>query len=70
MNLGFGVISVRQVSATRRSPAEGPTTVNIPLFLITLPTTSKSHEIFGLRRLRDIQISVEAYKPQSDLTQC
>jgi hypothetical protein len=35
VNLGFDVISIRQMSATHRSPAEGTTTVNIPLFLIT-----------------------------------
>jgi hypothetical protein len=40
--LGFDVISVKQMSATHRSPAEGTSTVNRPLFLITLPWTSKS----------------------------
>jgi hypothetical protein len=39
---GLDVISVRQMCATRRSRAEGTTTVNIPLFLINLPTTSMS----------------------------
>jgi hypothetical protein len=35
----------------RRSRAEGTTTVNIPLFLITLLRTSKSHEKFKLTSL-------------------
>jgi hypothetical protein len=70
VNLVFDVISVKQMSATRLSPAEGASTVNIPLFLITLPRTSKSHEIFKLTSLRNIGIRVEAYKAQTGLTQC
>jgi hypothetical protein len=63
MNLYFDIISVKQMSTTRRSPAEGMTTVNIPLFLITLLTASKSHEIFKLMRLCAIQIRAE-YRSQ------
>jgi hypothetical protein len=70
VNLGFDVISVEQMSSTRQSSAEGTTTVNIPLFLITLPRTSKSHEIFILMSLCYIAIRVEAYKAQTSLTQC
>jgi hypothetical protein len=40
VNFGFDVISVKQMSTTCQSPAEGTTTLNIPLFLITLPRTS------------------------------
>jgi hypothetical protein len=35
------------VSATRRSSTEGTSIVKLPLFLITLPRTSKSQEIFN-----------------------
>jgi hypothetical protein len=36
------------MSATLQSPAEGKSTVNILLFLITLPRTSKSQKIFKI----------------------
>jgi hypothetical protein len=55
---------------TRPSPAEGTTTVNIPLFLTSLPRTSKSHEIFKLMRLCHIAVRVETYKAKTGLTQC
>jgi hypothetical protein len=31
LSLGFDVISVKQMTATRRSPYDGPTTINPPL---------------------------------------
>jgi hypothetical protein len=40
VRLGFDVISVKQITATRRSPSEVTTTINIPPFLITLPRTA------------------------------
>jgi hypothetical protein len=40
------------------------------LFLITLPRTTKSQEIFKLSSLCHISISVEAYRAQTGLTQC
>jgi hypothetical protein len=70
VNLGFDVISVKQMSTTRRSPAEGTTTVNIPLCLITLPRASKSQEIFKLTSLCHVAIRVEAHKAQTGSTQC
>jgi hypothetical protein len=57
------------MSTTHGSRAE-ETTVHISLFLITLPRTSKSHEILKLRSLSNIAIRVEAYKAQTSLTQC
>jgi hypothetical protein len=42
LSLGFDVISVKQMSATRRSPAEGTSTIYLHLFLITLPRMAKS----------------------------
>jgi hypothetical protein len=53
---------------TRRSPSEG--TRNLPLFLITIPRTAKSQEIFKLNSLCHISIRVETYRAQSGLTQC
>jgi hypothetical protein len=50
MDLGFD-ISVKQMSTNRRSPSEGTLSKNLPLFLITLPRTAKSQEIFRLTAL-------------------
>jgi hypothetical protein len=70
VSLGFDIISVKQMTATRRSPSDGSTTINLPLFLITLPRTTKSQEIFRPQSLCHIAISVEAYRAQNGLTQC
>jgi hypothetical protein len=51
VSLGFDVISVKQMTATRRTPPEGTSTVNLPLFLITLPRTTRSQEFFQLTNL-------------------
>jgi hypothetical protein len=53
----------------RRSPAEETTIVNTPLCLITLPRTSKSHEIFQLTSLCHIPIRIEGHKTQTGLKQ-
>jgi hypothetical protein len=42
----FDIISVKQMTATCRSPPKGSKTINLPVFLITLPRTAKSQEIF------------------------
>jgi hypothetical protein len=68
-DIGFDVISVKQMSSVRRSP-EGPTNITLPLFLVTLPRTTKSSELFKLSSLCHISIRVEAYKSQNSLTQC
>jgi hypothetical protein len=70
LSLGFDVISAKQMATTRRSNTEGPSTGNVPLFLITLHRTSKFHEIFRLTGLCHISIKVEAYRAQSELTEC
>jgi hypothetical protein len=70
VSLDLDVISVKQMTATRQSPPEGTTTINIPLFLLTLPRTAKSQEIFRLPSLCHISIRVEHYKAQNGLTQC
>jgi hypothetical protein len=69
VDLGFDVISVKQMSSARRSP-DGCKPITLPLFLVTLPRTAKSPEIFKLSGLCHICIKVEAYKSQSTLTQC
>jgi hypothetical protein len=68
--LGFDVISVKQMTTTRRSATEGAINSNLPLILITLPRASKSQEIFRLTGFCHISIKVEAYRAQSGLTQC
>jgi hypothetical protein len=67
-DLGFGVISFNQMSATHQSPEGGTSTVDL-LFLINL-RTSKSQEIFELTGLCHIAIWVEEYNAQTVLTQC
>jgi hypothetical protein len=69
-NLGFDVVSVKQMTTTRRSPSDETTTRNLPLFLITLPRTAKPQDIFKLPSLCHISIKVEAYRAQTGLTQC
>jgi hypothetical protein len=69
VDLGFDVVSVKQMSSARRSP-DGSNLITLPLFLVTLPTTQKSQEIFKLSSLCHSCIKVEVYKSQSSLTQC
>jgi hypothetical protein len=46
VSLGFDVVSVKQMTAACRSPPEESKIINLPLFLVTLPRTAKSQEIF------------------------
>jgi hypothetical protein len=69
VNFAFDVISVKQMSATLQSPAEGTSTVNLSVFLITLPRMSKSQEILKLTSLCHIAIRVEAHKAETGLMQ-
>jgi hypothetical protein len=68
--LGFEVISVKQMTATRRTTPEETTTANLPLFLFILPRAAKFQDLFRLTSLCHIAIRVEAYKAQNGLTQC
>jgi hypothetical protein len=70
VSLGCDVISVKQLTSTRRLSAEGTSQVNLPLFLITLLRTTKSQEIYKVYGLCHISIKVEAYEAQTGLTQC
>jgi hypothetical protein len=58
------------MTATRRSPSDGSTTIKLPLILIILLKTAKSKEIFRLQSFCHIAIRVEAYRAQNALTQC
>jgi hypothetical protein len=69
VSLVFDIITFKQMTASRRSPLERSTTINLHLFLITLPRTAKSQEMFRLPGLCQIKIRVEAYKAQNGLTQ-
>jgi hypothetical protein len=69
VDLGFDVISVKQMSSARWSP-DGSKPITLPLFLVTLPRTAKSQELFKLSGLCHICIKVEVYKSQTTLTQC
>jgi hypothetical protein len=68
VELGFDIISVNQMSTTRRS--QGSSSTSLPLFLITLPRSEKSQEIYKLTSLCYIATKVELYKSQSGLMQC
>jgi hypothetical protein len=67
VSLGFDDVSVKQMTANRRSPPEELKIINLPLFLITLPRTAKSQEIFRLSSLCHIATRVEAYRAQNAL---
>jgi hypothetical protein len=69
VHLGFEIISVNEMSTTRRSP-EGTTCITLPLFLIILPRMTKSQDLFKLPNLCHISIKVESYKSQNALAQC
>jgi hypothetical protein len=69
LDLGYDVLSVKQMVTTRSSEGER-VRVNLPLFLITLFRNTKSQEIFKLNTLCHVSIKVEAYRAQNSLTQC
>jgi acyl-CoA synthetase (NDP forming) len=68
--LGYEVISVKQITAKRPSPENGVTLVPLPLFLFTLVRNQKSLDIFKASSLCNIIVKVEAYKYKSGVTQC
>jgi hypothetical protein len=69
VELGFDIISIKQLSIVQRSP-ERTTSITLPLFLVTLPRKTKSQYILKLSNLCHISITVEAYKSQNALVQC
>jgi hypothetical protein len=68
VDLGFDVVSVKQMTTTCRSSPKDPKITDLPLFLVTLPKMAKSQEIFRLPSLCHIAIKVEAYRAQNGLT--
>jgi hypothetical protein len=70
VDLGFDVISAKQISATLQSPAKGWSTVHFPVLFIISSRTSKSQEIFKLTSLCGITSRVDAYKAHTGLTHC
>jgi hypothetical protein len=68
-DLGFNIISVRQLTTNRREPNGQTHLENLPLFLVTLTRNVKSQEIFKLNSLNHIIIKAESYRAQTGLTQ-
>jgi hypothetical protein len=69
-DVGFNVINVGHMTATR-TVRNGQIHVEpLPLFLVTLTRTIKSQEIFKLNIFNRIIIKVELYRAQTGLTQC
>jgi hypothetical protein len=69
-DLGYSVLSVKQMTASRPSLEGGNYTSNLPLFLVILTRDSKSLDIFKLTSLCHIVVKVEAYRIQNTLTKC
>jgi hypothetical protein len=69
VDISFDVISIKQMSTVRRY-LEGSTSVTVPLFLVTLPRTAKSQDVFKLSSLCRISVKIEVYKSQNALTHC
>jgi hypothetical protein len=69
-DLGFNVINVRQMTATRRALNRQNHVEPLPLFLVTLTRSIKSQEIFKLNSLNHIIIKVQLYRAQTGLEQC
>jgi hypothetical protein len=64
VGLGFDIIDVKQMIVTRRPLSDGSTIINLPLFLMTLPKTEKSQEIFRLPILCHIAKGVGAWSSE------
>jgi hypothetical protein len=59
--LGYEVISVKEMTAKRPPPGGGATLLSLALFLITLARNQKSLDIFKISSLCNIIVKVEAY---------
>jgi hypothetical protein len=68
--LGYEVISVKQMTAKRPSPEGGATCISLPLSLVDLARSQKSQDIFKITSLCNIIIKLETYTSQKRLTQC
>jgi hypothetical protein len=70
VELDYDIISVKQMTSSKNIRDGGTQVTNLPLFLVTLPRTENSKNIFKLANLYNIIIKVEAYRTQNGLTQC
>jgi hypothetical protein len=68
--LGYDVVSVKQIPSSLRTKEEGFQPKILPFFLKILPRTEKSLKTFKLTGLCHIAVKVEAYRNQNGLTQC
>jgi hypothetical protein len=68
--LGYEVISFKQMTAKRPSPEGEVTLVSLPLFLITVVRNQKSLDIFKISSFCNIIVKVEAYESKSGLPKC
>jgi hypothetical protein len=59
-DLGFSIMSVKQMTSSRPSAETGTNPANLPLYLITLDRSEKSKEIFRLINISHIAVKVEA----------
>jgi hypothetical protein len=68
--LGFNVISVKQLVTNRRAPTGQTRLETLPLFLVTLIRNIISQEIFKLNSLNHIITKVEPYRSQILIKKC
>jgi hypothetical protein len=59
--LGYEVISVKQLTAKRPSPEGGVACISPRIFLVTLARSQKLQDIFKFANLRNMIVKVEAY---------
>jgi hypothetical protein len=69
-DLGFNIMKVRQMMATRTAINSQTHVEPLPLFLVTLTRNVKSQQIHNLNSLNYIIIKVELYRAQPDFTHC
>ena len=62
---GYPVRKVKQLTKF-----ENNVTSKLPLFILELDNSDKGREIYDLKRLLYMVVSVEAYKPRSGMKQC
>jgi hypothetical protein len=60
VTLGFAIVNVKQLTASRRSHPEESKIINLPLFLVTLQRKAKLQEIFRLYSPCQIACGAEA----------
>jgi hypothetical protein len=69
-DLGFNIISMRQMTATQRARTRQTHMETLCLFPVTLTRNTKFQQIYKLNSLNHIVIKVEFYRAQIGLMQC